>query len=77
MGDNRKDLVLLRSLNAYKPELVQIVFNNSDRTAEKTQRFTITNINFLTLFKEINAVYLANHTEPVNTPCEKNVITHC
>jgi hypothetical protein len=37
--------------------LVWIVFKNSVRTAKKTQLFTITKINWLTLFKEIIAVY--------------------
>jgi hypothetical protein len=36
-----------------KPKLVQIIFNNSVRTAKKTPHFTIININWLMLFKEI------------------------
>jgi hypothetical protein len=36
-----------------KPKIVYTVFKNSGRTAKKTQPFTITNINWLTLFKEI------------------------
>jgi hypothetical protein len=35
--------------------------------AKKTQHFTITKINWLTLFKEIIAVYSENHTKPINT----------
>jgi hypothetical protein len=46
-----------------KPKLVKIIFKNSVRTAKKTQYFTITKINWLTLFKEIIAVYSENHTK--------------
>jgi hypothetical protein len=46
---------------------VTLVFNNSARTAKKTQHFIITKINWLTLFKEIIAVYSENHTKPINT----------
>jgi hypothetical protein len=44
-----------------------MVFKNSVRTAKKTPSFTITKINWLTLFKEIIAVYSENHTKPINT----------
>jgi hypothetical protein len=40
-----------------KPKLVYITFKNSVRTARKTPHFTIAKISWLTLFKEINAVY--------------------
>jgi hypothetical protein len=36
----------------------------SVRTAMKTQNFTVTKINWLTLFKEIIAVYRENHRKP-------------
>jgi hypothetical protein len=49
-------------------------FKNSVRTAKKTQHFTITKINWLTLFKEIIAVYCENHTKPINTKCR---VTDC
>jgi hypothetical protein len=39
---------------------VALLFNNSVRTAKKTQLFTITKINWLTLFKERIAVYSDN-----------------
>jgi hypothetical protein len=39
------------------------MFKNPVRTAKKTQLFTVTNINRLTLFKEIIAVYCENRTE--------------
>jgi hypothetical protein len=39
-----------------------LLFNNSVRTAKKTQHFTITKISLLTLFKEIISVYTENHT---------------
>jgi hypothetical protein len=46
----------------YEAEARLIIFKNSVRTAKKTQHFTITKINWLTLFKEIIAVYSENHT---------------
>jgi hypothetical protein len=42
--------------NPLKSKLVQITFKDSVRTAKKTQHFTVTKINRLTLFKEIIAV---------------------
>jgi hypothetical protein len=52
-----------------KPKHVQIIFNNSVRTAKKTPHFTVTKINWLTLFKGIIAVYSENRTKDVNTKC--------
>jgi hypothetical protein len=40
-----------------------LLFNNSVNTAKETLHFTITKISFLTLFKEITAVYPENHTK--------------
>jgi recombinational DNA repair protein (RecF pathway) len=49
------------------PKLIWIIFKNSVRTAKKTQLFTITKINWLTLFKEIIAVYCkSNHAHKMN-----------
>jgi hypothetical protein len=42
------------------------------RTSKETQHFTITKIKWLTLFKEIIAVYYENHTKPENTLCGQN-----
>jgi hypothetical protein len=50
-------------INCLKPKLIKIIFKNSVRTAKKTQHFTITKINWLTLFKEIIAVYSENYTK--------------
>jgi hypothetical protein len=50
-----------------KPKLVYLIFKNSVRTAKKTQHFTITKVNWLTLFKEIIAVYSENHMKHINT----------
>jgi hypothetical protein len=44
----------------------------SVRTAKKTQHFTITKINCLTLFKEMIAVYSDSHMKPVHTLCGQN-----
>jgi hypothetical protein len=44
------------------------VFMNSVRTSKRTTpHFTITSINWLTLFKEIIAVYTENYARPINT----------
>jgi hypothetical protein len=40
-----------------------MLFKNSVRTSKRTPHFTITNINWLMLFKEIIAVYAENYTE--------------
>jgi hypothetical protein len=61
------------NINALKPKLIKKKFKNSVRTAKKTQHFTITKINWLTLFKEIIAVYSENHIKPMNALSGKNV----
>jgi hypothetical protein len=38
-----------------------LMFKHSVRTAKKTPHFTVSNVNWLTLFKEITAVYSDNH----------------
>jgi hypothetical protein len=43
-----------------------MLFKNPVRTSKRTPYFTITKINWLTLFKEITAVYSENHTKPIN-----------
>jgi hypothetical protein len=43
-----------------------MLFESSVRTSKKTPHFTITKINWLTLFKEIMAVYSENYTRPIN-----------
>jgi hypothetical protein len=53
-----------------------MIFKNSVRTAKKTPHFTITTINWLTVFKEIIAVYSENRTELINTPCGE-MQTYC
>jgi hypothetical protein len=40
------------------------------------KHLTIAKINWLTLFKEIIAVYYENHTKPKNTLCGQNVELH-
>jgi hypothetical protein len=44
-----------------------MLFKNSVRTSKRTPHFTITKINWLTLFKEIIAVYSENHSKPIIT----------
>jgi hypothetical protein len=46
-----------------------MLFKNSVRTSKGTPYLTITNINWLTLFKEIITVYSENHAKPINTKC--------
>jgi hypothetical protein len=45
------------------PRGILLLFNNSVSTTNKTQHLTITKIIWLTLFKEIIAVYIENHTK--------------
>jgi hypothetical protein len=40
-----------------------MLFNNSFRTSKRTPHFTVTKINWQTLFREIIAVYSENHTK--------------
>jgi hypothetical protein len=44
----------------------QTVFKNSVRSSKRTPHLTIKKINWLTLFKDITAVYSENDTKPVN-----------
>jgi hypothetical protein len=48
-------------------KLGKIIPKNSVRTSMKTQQFTITEINWLMLFKEIISVYSENNTKQINT----------
>jgi hypothetical protein len=43
-----------------------MLFKNSVRTSKGTPHFTITKINWLTLFKKIIAVYSEKHKKPIN-----------
>jgi hypothetical protein len=65
----QKPSYIIKSL---KPKLVLILFKHSVRTAKKTLHFTITKINWLTLFKEIISVYTYNHMKPINRLCGYN-----
>jgi hypothetical protein len=51
-----------------------MLFKNPVRTSKRTPHFTVTKINWLTLFKEIIAVYSQNHKVPVSrtTLCGEN-----
>jgi hypothetical protein len=49
--------------------LVEIVFTNPTGTSKRTQHFTITNMNLLTLFREIIAVYFEKHMQSINKKC--------
>jgi hypothetical protein len=55
-----------------KPKLEQKTFKNSVRTAKKAPHLTVANINLLTLFKKIIAVYSENNTKPISTKCRIN-----
>jgi hypothetical protein len=46
-----------------------MLFKNPVRTSKRTPHFTITKINWLTLFKEMIAVYSEKHTKHINTKC--------
>jgi hypothetical protein len=56
-------------VNPLKTTIFFIIFKNPVRTSKRTPHFTIKKINWLTLFKEIIAVYNENHTKPINTKC--------
>jgi hypothetical protein len=43
-----------------------MLFKNPVRTSKRTPYFTITKINWLTLFKEIIAVYSENNAKTIN-----------
>jgi hypothetical protein len=51
-----------------------MLFKDSVRTSKRTPHFTITKINWLTLFKGIMPVYSENQAKPINTKCS---ITDC
>jgi hypothetical protein len=58
--------------------LLYKVLKNPVRTAKKTQLFTITKINRLTVFKEIIAVFSEKHTKPThNTLWIKYRVAEC
>jgi hypothetical protein len=59
----------MQHLNTFKPEPHLNNISNAVLTAKKTQRVNITTINWLTLFKEIIAVYSESHMKPMNTLC--------
>jgi hypothetical protein len=52
----------------------EVHLNNKspDRTAKKTPHFSVTKINWLTLFKEIISVYSENRSKPLHTFCGQN-----
>jgi hypothetical protein len=52
------------------PKKLKLVFFNIEEFSpyrKKTQHFTITKVNWLTLFEEIIAVYSENHTKHIST----------
>jgi hypothetical protein len=50
------------------------IFKYSVRTAKRTPHFTITNINWLMLFKEIIPIYSEKNTKPINKKNAKLMI---
>jgi len=50
-----------------------MLFKNSVRTSKRTPHFTITTINWLTLFKDVIALFSDNHAKFINTLCGQNV----
>jgi hypothetical protein len=45
-------------INPLNPKLVKVIVKNTVRASKRTSHFTIRNINLLTLFKEMIAVYI-------------------
>jgi hypothetical protein len=52
-----------------------MLLKNSVRTSKRTPYFTITKINWLTLFKEMIAVYSENHAESIATNAQLLIVT--
>jgi hypothetical protein len=72
-----KHNILMCKQKIWQPQLNPLIygiilFKNSVRTAKKTPHFSVTNINRLTLFKEITAVYSEDNTKPINIFCGQN-----
>jgi hypothetical protein len=59
-----RKVVFRAILNSLKSQIVWLIFKNSVLTAKKTLHSTVTEIEWLTLFKEISLVCTENHTEP-------------
>jgi hypothetical protein len=53
--------------NPLKSKPVYIVLKDSVRTSKRTPHLTITEVNWLTMFKEVIPVYAENRTKPWNT----------
>jgi hypothetical protein len=49
-----------------------MVFNNPFTTLQKTQRISITEMNWLMLCREVKAVYCENSKKPMNSLSEQN-----
>jgi hypothetical protein len=56
----------MKALSTLEAAARLVTLKNSVRTAKKTPHFTVTEINRLTPFKEIIAVYSENHTKHTN-----------
>jgi hypothetical protein len=54
-----------------------MLFKNSVRTSKRTPHFTITKINWLTMFREIIAVYNENHIKTTKHSEAKRRIIDC
>jgi hypothetical protein len=50
-----------------------MLFKNPVRTSKRTPLFTITKINWLTLFKDVIALFSDNHAKFINTLYGQNV----
>jgi hypothetical protein len=68
-GSNTSGISTVKVIDHLKTKPVYILFKNPVRTSKRTRHFTITTINWLTLFKEIIAVYSENQAKPINTKC--------
>jgi hypothetical protein len=64
---------LLLGLTVWSRGATKLYLRIQSIFSKRTQLATITNINLLTLFKEIIAIYTENHTEPSNT---KYIVTN-
>jgi hypothetical protein len=64
--------IIYSEFNSLKPNLVVTIFKYSLINSKRTQPVTITQIDYLTLFNKIIAVYSENCMKPTHTRCVQN-----
>jgi hypothetical protein len=59
-------------LTLFSTKIFKIALKHSVLASIRTQLISISKISWLTLFREIVAIYSGNHTKPKNTLCAQN-----